>query len=54
MSYEKEWKRLVKDYPALEKADKDQDKTAFERWVENMGYNTFIAINGVKKDEEKD
>jgi len=42
--YEKEWKRLSKKYPAIEKK-----KTPFERFIDKQGYNAIYFIDRINK-----
>ena len=55
MASKEVWRKLQKDYPAIVKQDEDDvyEPTPFEKWVEGMGYDLFIAIDGVKKDEKE-
>ena len=39
MSNEEEWKRLRDSYPPLENEFDKEERTAFDRWVEGMGYD---------------
>ncbi len=45
----KEWARLKRDYPAIEKK-----QSPFEKFVKQQGYDTFYFINGIKKRGKKD
>ena len=51
-----EWQRLRDSYPALENEFDKEERTAFDRWVENMGYDGLIQITGDNnvKDKESD
>lgn len=42
--YEKEWKRLAKKYPAIEKK-----KTPFQRFIDKQGYNAIYFIDRINK-----
>lgn len=54
MASKEEWIKLQKECPAIVKQDDEEvfDPTPFEKWVEGMGFDLFIAIDGVKKDEK--
>ena len=51
MSNKEEWERLRDQYPPLE-FDKEE-RTAFDRWVEGMGYDGIIQITGKDNDKDK-
>lgn len=48
-----EWERLRDEYPALEYEFDREERTAFDRWVEAMGYDGLIQITG-KEENDKD
>ena len=41
-----EWQRLRDSYPALENEFDREERTAFDRWVEDMGFDGLIQISG--------
>jgi hypothetical protein len=53
MSNEKEWARLRDSYPPLENEFDKEERTAFDRWVEGMGYDGIIQITGADNDKDK-
>lgn len=53
MSNEKEWQRLRDSYPALEHEFDREERTAFDRWVEGMGFDGIIQIVGDDNDKDK-
>jgi hypothetical protein len=53
MSNEKEWKRLRDSYPPLEHEFDREERTAFDRWVEGMGFDGIIQIVGEENDKDK-
>lgn len=52
MKNKTEWERLRDQYPPLENEFDKEERTAFDRWVEGMGFDGIIAIDGVKDDKE--
>lgn len=48
-----EWEKLRDEYPALEYEFDREERTAFDRWVEAMGYDGLIQISG-KEENDKD
>ena len=46
-----EWKRLRDQYPPLEIEFDREERTAFDRWVEGMGFDGIIQIT--RKDENE-
>ena len=53
MSNEKEWQRLRDSYPTLEHEFDREERTAFDRWVEGMGFDGIIQIVGDDNDKDK-
>lgn len=53
MSNEKEWQRLRDSYPPLEHEFDKEERTAFDRWVEGMGFDGIIQIVGDDNDKDK-
>ena len=53
MTNEKEWQRLRDSYPALEHEFDREERTAFDRWVEGMGFDGIIQIVGDDNDKDK-
>lgn len=47
-----EWERLRDQYPALENEFDREERTAFDRWVEGMGFDGLIQITGKEEDEQ--
>ena len=54
MSNEKEWSKLRDSYPALEHEFDREERTAFDRWVEGMGFDGIIQIVGDDNDKNKE
>jgi len=52
MKNKTDWEKLRDSYPALENEFDKEERTAFENWVEDMGFDGIIAIDGVKHDKE--
>ena len=52
MKNKTEWERLRDQYPPLENEFDKEERTAFDKWVEKMGFDGIIEINGVKHDKE--
>jgi len=48
-----EWERLRDSYPPLENEFDKEERTAFNRWVEEMGYDGLIQITGGNNEESK-
>lgn len=48
-----EWERLRDQYPPLENEFDKEERTAFDRWVEDMGFDGLIQIIG-KEENDKD
>ena len=53
MSNKEEWERLRDQYPPLEIEFDKEERTAFDRWVEGMGYDGIIQITGKENDKDK-
>jgi len=47
-----EWERLRDQYPALENEFDREERTAFDRWVEGMGFDGLIQITGKVENEQ--
>lgn len=47
-----EWKRLRDQYPPLENEFDKEERTAFDRWVEDMGFDGLIQITGTIKNDK--
>lgn len=47
-----EWERLRDQYPALENEFDREERTAFDRWVEGMGFDGLIQITGKQENEQ--
>jgi len=52
MKNKTEWERLRDLYPPLEIPHDREERTAFENWVQEMGFDGLIEIDGVKNDKE--
>jgi hypothetical protein len=48
-----EWERLRDQYPPLENEFDKEERTAFNRWVEQMGFDGIIQISGDNHDKNK-
>ena len=48
-----EWQRLRDSYPPLENEFDKEERTAFDRWVEDMGFDGLIQISGNNNVEDK-
>ena len=48
-----EWQRLRDSYPPLENEFDKEERTAYDRWVEDMGFDGLIQISGNNNVEEK-
>lgn len=48
-----EWERLRDQYPALENEYDKEERTAFDKWVEGMGYDGIIQITGGTNDKNQ-
>ena len=44
----KKWEDLRDQYPPLEIPHDREERTAFENWVSEMGFDGLIALNGIK------
>ena len=53
MSNKEEWERLRDQYPPLEIEFDKEERTAFDRWVEGMGYDGIIQITGETNDKNQ-
>ena len=47
-----EWERLRDSYPPLEIPYDREERTAFENWVEDMGFDGIIEISGRKENDK--
>ena len=48
-----EWERLRDEYPPLENEFDKEERTAFNRWVEEMGFYGLIQISGANNEGSK-
>ena len=48
-----EWERLRDQYPPLENEFDREERTAFNNWVEQMGFDGIIQISGDNNDKNK-
>lgn len=48
------WENLRDSYPALENEFDREERTAFVRWVEQMGFDGIIQLTGGKDDKAKE
>lgn len=48
-----DWERLRDSYPALENEFDKEERTAFDRWVEAMGFDGIIQITGEQNDKHE-
>ena len=48
-----EWERLRDTYPPLENEFDREERTAFNNWVEQMGFDGLIQITGDNNDKNK-
>jgi hypothetical protein len=48
----KTWQELRDSYPPLENEFDREERTAFNRWVEDMGFDGIIQISGAKNDKQ--
>ena len=46
-----EWERLRDTYPPLENEFDREERTAFNNWVEQMGFDGLIQITGNNNDK---
>jgi len=46
-----EWERLRDTYPPLENEFDREERTAFNNWVEQMGFDGLIQITGDNNDK---
>ncbi len=49
-----DWEKLRDSYPPLEIPYDKEERTAFENWVADMGFDGIIQLNGVKNDKNKE
>ena len=49
-----EWTKIRDSYPALEHEVDREERTAFDRWVEGMGFDGIIQIVGDDNDKNKE
>ncbi len=49
----KKWKELRDTYPPLEIPHDKEERTQFENWVAEMGFDGIIELNGVENDKNK-
>jgi hypothetical protein len=47
-----EWERLRDEYPALENEFDREERTAFDKWVEGMGFDGLIQITGKEENDQ--
>ena len=47
-----EWQRLRDSYPPLENEFDREERTAFNNWVEQMGFDGLIQITGENNDKD--
>ena len=48
------WEKVRDSYPALENEFDREERTAFDRWVEAMGFDGIIQITGETNDTSKE
>lgn len=48
-----EWEKLRDQYPPLENEFDREERTAFDRWVEGMGFDGIIQIGGIDNDKNQ-
>lgn len=53
MDNRSEWQRLRDSYPPLENEFDKEERTAFDRWVEDMGFDGLIQISGDNNVKDK-
>ena len=53
MDNKSEWQRLRDSYPPLENEFDKEERTAFDRWVEDMGFDGLIQISGNNNVKDK-
>ena len=53
MKNKEHWERLRDSYPALENEFDKEERTAFDRWVEGMGFDGIIQIGGIDNDKNQ-
>ena len=54
MSNKEEWSKIRDSYPALEHEFDREERTAFDKWVQGMGFDGIIQITGDKNDKDKE
>lgn len=47
-----DWERLRDEYPALENEFDREERTAFDKWVEGMGFDGLIQITGKEENDQ--
>jgi len=53
MKNKEHWERLRDSYPPLENEFDKEERTAFDRWVEGMGFDGIIQIGGIDNDKNQ-
>ena len=48
----KKWQELRDEYPPLEIPHDKEERTQFENWVAEMGFDGIIGIDRVKQDDK--
>ena len=48
----KKWQELKDEYPPLEISHNKEERTQFENWVAEMGFDGIIGIDRVKQDDK--
>ena len=48
----KKWQELRDEYPPLEIPNDKEERTQFENWVAEMGFDGIIQIDRVKQDDK--
>jgi hypothetical protein len=48
----KKWQELRDEYPPLEIPHDKEERTQFENWVAEMGFDGIIGINRVEQDDK--
>lgn len=48
----KKWQELRDEYPPLEIPNDKEERTQFENWVAEMGFDGIIGIDRVKQDDK--
>ncbi len=49
-----DWEKLRDSYPPLEIPYDKEERTAFENWVADMGFDGIIQLSGVNNDKNKE